>query len=111
MPTTALISLLQDRSFQFPQEIAQVAHLFHLDEKKLWEDIKRTPVEIKKAAACLEKVACDKHRRYFLQQLQKLDPSTDYQRRQYYWQELKAVNLRLQELEQIRQIKASEISG
>ena len=104
----SLISLLQDRSLQFPQEMAQVAHLFYLNEK-LSQDIPRASLLIRAAAACLEEVACDKHRHYFLQQLQKLNPSTDYQRRQYYWQELKAVNRRLQELEKIRQIKVSEI--
>jgi DNA primase len=68
-----LISLLQERSIKFPNEMAQVAHLFHLDEKRQ-EDLVRTPLLIRAAAACLEKVSYEKHRRYCLEQWQKLDP-------------------------------------
>ncbi|NER52111.1 MAG: DNA primase [Symploca sp. SIO1A3] len=107
----SLISLLQDRSLKFPQQIAQVAHLFHLDEKELWEDIARAPAEIQRAAACLEKVACEKHRRYCLQQWQKFQFSTDYQRMQYYSEELYAISQRIQELEQTRSFKISEVFG
>ncbi|NES22529.1 MAG: DNA primase [Symploca sp. SIO3E6] len=105
---SSLITLLQDRSLKFPEEIAQVAHLFHLDEKELW-DIDRTPAVIQKAAACLDKVACEKHRRYCLRQWQKLNPATDYQRRQHYMQEFYAVNKRIQELEQTRLSKISDV--
>jgi len=103
----SLISLLQDRSLKFPQEMAQVAHLFHLDEKKLWEDMSRTPVVIQRAAACLEKVACEKHRRYCIEQWQKLQFSTDDQRIRYYLQEFYAADQRIKELEQTRWLQTS----
>jgi DNA primase len=105
-----LISLLQDRSFEFPNEIAAVAHLFHLDERRQ-EDLVRAPLLIRAAAACLEKVSCEKHRRYCLEQWQKLDPSTDLKRREYYWQELYAVTQRILELDQLRQFNLSDIIG
>jgi DNA primase len=105
-----LISLLQDRSFEFPNEIAAVAHLFHLDERQQ-EDLVRAPLLIRAAAACLEKVSCEKHRRYCLEQWQKLDPSTDLKRREYYWQELYAVTQRILELDQLRQFNLSDIIG
>ncbi|HAG83744.1 MAG TPA: DNA primase [Cyanobacteria bacterium UBA12227] len=104
-----LISLLQDRNIQFPDQMAQVEHLFHLNEKYS-EDIIRAPLVIRAAAACLEMVAQEKHRRYCLEQWQKLDPSTDLKRKEYYCQELYAANRRLKELEQIRKIQFSDIT-
>lgn len=103
-----LISLLQDRSIQFPDEMAKVAHLFHLDEKQR-EDILRTPLVIRAAAACLEMVGCEKHRRYCLEQLQKLDPATDSSRRQYYWDECLQSAQRLKELEEFRKVPLLEV--
>ncbi|NET59478.1 MAG: DNA primase [Symploca sp. SIO2E6] len=104
--SNSLISLLQECSLQFSQEMAQVAHLFHPNEK-LSKDLTRASVLIPAAAACLEKVVCEKHKRYCLQQWQKLDPATDHQRRQYYLQEFYAINKRIKELEQTRLSKMS----
>ena len=103
-----LISLLQDRSMKFPDEMAQVAHLFHLDEKRQ-EDIVRTPLLIRAAAACLEKVTYEKHRLYCLEQWQKLDPATDLQRKQYYCQEFYEADQRIKQLDQLRQFNIEDI--
>ena len=103
-----LISLLQERSINFPNEIAQVTHLFHLDEKRQ-EDLVRTPLLIQAAAACLEKVTCEKRRRYCLEQWKQLDLSGDFQRKQYYWQEISAADQRIKELDQLRQFNISDI--
>ncbi|AOX01142.1 DNA primase [Moorena producens PAL-8-15-08-1] len=103
-----LISRLQDRSLQFPREMTQVAHLFHLDEA-CTEDILRAPMVIQAAAASLEIVALEKHRRYCLEQWQKIDLSNDSQRKQYYWQECQDANRRLIELEKIRQVGISDL--
>lgn len=103
-----LISRLQELSIEFPEEIAQITHLFHLDEKRR-EDLARSPLLIQAATACLEMVTYEKHRRYCLEQLQKLDLSTDIQRRQYYWQEFCQANQRLKELEQLRQFNIVDI--
>ncbi|MCP2731601.1 DNA primase [Limnofasciculus baicalensis] len=97
-----LISMLQERSIQFAKEMAQVNHLFHLSEK-CTEDIIRTPMVIRSAAACLEIVTSEKHRRYCLEQWQKLDPIIDLQRKEYYWQEFKLADKRIKELEPFRQ--------
>ncbi len=103
-----LISLLQERSLQFPNEIAQVAHLFHLDEKRQ-EDIVRSPLLIQAAAACLEKVSYEKHRHYCLEQWKKLDLSADWQRKQYYYKEFCEADQRIKELDQLRQFNISDI--
>ena len=103
-----LISLLQERRVKFPNQIAQVVHLFHLDEK-MQKDLARIPLLIRAATACLEKVTCEKHRRYCLEQWQKIDPLTDLQRKQYYWQEFYEADQRMKKLEQLRQFSISDI--
>jgi DNA primase len=103
-----LISLLQERSIEFPEQMRRVAHLFHLDEKRQ-EDIVRTPLLIQAATACMEKVSYEQHRRYCLEQWRKLDPATDLQRREYYWQEFRQAGQRIQQLEQLRQFNISDI--
>lgn len=103
-----LIAMLSERRLQFPEEMAQVIHLFHLDEKRQ-EDIVRTPLLIRAATACLEKVTCEKRRRYCLEQWQKLDPSTNLERREYYIQEFREVDQRIKELERLRLFNISDI--
>ncbi|HEY9605143.1 MAG TPA: DNA primase [Allocoleopsis sp.] len=103
-----LIGLLQERGLEFPEEMAQVAHLFHLDEKKQ-QDIVRTPLLIRAAVACLERVSCEKHRRYCLEQWQKLSPATDPERREYYSQEFYRIDQRIRELDRLRQFNIADI--
>jgi DNA primase len=103
-----LISLLQERRIQFPEEIAEVSYLFHLDENTQ-EDIFRAPLVIRYATACLEMVMCDKHRRYCIERWQKIDLSGDLERKQYYWQECSKAAQRIRELDQLRQNVLSDI--
>ncbi|HEY9728918.1 MAG TPA: DNA primase [Chroococcales cyanobacterium] len=103
-----LIGMLQDRGLEFPDEMAQVAHLFHLDEKKQ-QDIVRTPLLIRAAVACLERVACEKHRRYCLEQWQKPNPANDPDRREYYLQEFYRIDQRIRELDRLRQFNIADI--
>ena len=103
-----LISLLSECSLKYPEQMEQVAHLLHLDEKKQ-EELVRIPLLIRAAAACLEKVSYEKHRHYCLEQWQKLDPSTDAERKQYYFQEFSEADRRIKELDQLRQFNISDI--
>lgn len=103
-----LISLLQDISIQFPHEMGQVAHLFYLDEQQK-EDLVRTPLLIRAAAVCLEKVTYEKHRRYCLEQWQKLDPSADLERQKYYCQEFQEADQKIKQLDQQRQFNLLDI--
>ncbi|MBD0346802.1 MAG: DNA primase, partial [Coleofasciculus sp. Co-bin14] len=105
-----LLSLLQDCSIQFPTEIAQVAHLLHLDEKNK-EDLARTPLLIRATTACMERVSCEKHRRYCLEQWQKLEPGTHSERREYYFKEFCEIDRRIRELDQLRQFNITDIIG
>ncbi|MEQ9368582.1 MAG: DNA primase [Coleofasciculus chthonoplastes F3-SA18-01] len=103
-----LISLLQDRSIQFPEEMVLVEHLFHLNEKRS-EDLTRTPLAIRSAAACLEVVTWNKHKRYCLEQWQKLNFATDPKRKEYYSQGIREAYKRLQELQKMRQTNILDI--
>jgi DNA primase len=103
-----LISLLQDRSIQFPEEMVLVEHLFHLNEKRS-EDLTRTPLAIRTAAACLEVVTWNKHKRYCLEQWKKLNFATDPKRKEYYSQGIREAYKRLQELQKIRQTNILDI--
>lgn len=103
-----LISLLQDRSIQFPEEMVLVEHLFHLNEKRS-QDLTRTPLAIRTAAACLEVVTWNKHKRYCLEQWQKLNFTTDPKRKEYYSQGIREAYKRLQELQKMRQTNILDI--
>lgn len=93
-----LISLLQESSLEFPDQMSQVAHLFHLDEKRQ-EDIARARMQIRRSVASLEKVVYEQHKRYYLEQLL---TSEDLQRKKYYSQEIAKVHQRIEELDQQR---------
>ncbi|MEQ8752552.1 MAG: DNA primase [Coleofasciculus sp. G1-WW12-02] len=104
-----LISLLQDRSIQFPEEMVMVEHLFHLNEKQSIEDIIRTPLDIRTATASLEVVMWNKHKRYCLEQWKTLNVATDPNRKDYYSEGIKEAYKRLQELQKMRQANMLDI--
>ncbi|MBW4575097.1 MAG: DNA primase [Aphanothece sp. CMT-3BRIN-NPC111] len=94
-----LISLLQDHSIKFP---AEIAHLFHLDEKTQ-QEILRSPLVIRAAAASMERVMWEKNRRYYLKEYKKLDPSTDPERWNSCKQNFYDAERRIRELDEQRQ--------
>lgn len=99
-----LISLLQEQSLKFPEQMSQVAHLFHLDEKKQ-EDIARATLQIKASIACLEQIVYEQHKRYYLDELLTSD---DLQRKKYCSQEIEKANQRINELEPLRRMSELE---
>ncbi|GET38196.1 DNA primase [Microseira wollei] len=92
-----LLSKLQDRCLEFKQEMAQVQHLFHLDEKTQL-DIYCAEELIQSAVACQEKVMCEKQYSYFSELLKKTDPTKETERWQYFVNELYKTKQRLKEL-------------
>ncbi len=97
-----LVAYLQEANPQEADTLAEVAYLFHLNEKQV-QDIRRAPLLIRAAIAALERVTCEKHRQYCLDQWQRLDPQQDPDQWQYYSQEFYATQRRLQELDRERQ--------
>jgi len=105
-----LISLLQEKLIQFPEEFKKVKHLFHLDEKQERDRILRAPLLIRAAIASLEKVEWEKYRRHCLEEWHKIDEKIDPKGKQRYLQEFYNAEQRVKELEQERQFRFSEIT-
>jgi DNA primase len=97
-----LYSQLQDRLAQFPEQMNQLSHLFHLSETKHWQDSTRAPIMIRVAIASLEQVVKEKYRRYCQQQIQQFDPNTDAEKMQYYYQEIQNTIVQIRDLEKLR---------
>lgn len=95
-----LISKLQDLIITYPSQMERVNHLFYLDEHTA-QEIQRSPLVIRAAIACLEKVACEQQRKLYLDKLQESDRSNPEERQKYY-QLFYAAQQRLHQLEQQR---------
>ncbi len=99
-----LISTVQDRCLEFPEEMGLITHLFHLNEKAKTE-ILRTPQVIQAATACMERVLGEKRCRYYLELWQKADPNAEPE----LWQSYHNEKLRLQELDKQRQFSLTDL--
>jgi DNA primase len=105
-----LISLLQERCVDFFDQIAQIQHLFYLNEQTR-EDLDRANLLIRSAIAAMEKVACEKYRRYCLSQLQEIDPTQETKLGWHYWQELEKTEQKIKQLEKERLFSNLEVFG
>ncbi|MBD1999670.1 DNA primase [Leptolyngbya sp. FACHB-541] len=94
-----LIRQLRDRLTEFPDRLAQVNPLFHLDEKTQ-RDIVRAPLVVRAATACMERVMCEKRCRHFLSLWEKTDCAVASELSQYYQQQIYAEKQRIEELDQ-----------
>ncbi|WP_088242668.1 DNA primase [Calothrix rhizosoleniae] len=82
-PEYDLLSIVQDRCLEFPEEMDSLSHLFHLNEKTQ-KDILRIPLVIQDAMACIEIVIREKRYRHFLKLWQQTNPETEEW--QFYYQ-------------------------
>ncbi|WP_258556107.1 DNA primase, partial [Fischerella thermalis] len=103
-----LISRVQDRCLQFPEEMALVSHLFQLNERSK-KEILRTPQVVQATTACMERVLREKRYRHFLELWEQTDPQTEPQRWQSYYQAFYAEKLRLQQLDKQRQFSLTDL--
>lgn len=103
-----LISTLQDKYPEFPEEMGLVSHLFHLNEKTQ-KEILRTPQVVQAAIACMERVLREKRYRHFLELWQETDPEVEPERWQSYYQAFYTEKLRLQELDRQRQFSITDL--
>lgn len=106
-----LITKLQEKTGEFHREMAQVAHLFHIDEFRQLDIlvISRISELIRAAVARMEQVICEKRYRYYLDLWQKTDLSEDPERSQLYYQEFHIAKLRSQELEEFCKVSISDL--
>jgi DNA primase len=104
-----LISTVQDRCLEFPEEMKSVTHLFHLNEKTQKDIISHHDKLIQAATACMERVIREKRCRHFWELLDQTDPEAEPQRWQSYYQAFYAEKQRLQELERQRQFSIADL--
>ena len=93
-----LISKLQDRAVEYPQEMAQVSHLFYLDEKTEM-DIDRAKEQIRAAIARIEQIMSEKQYRLLGELWQKTDRFAQPELWEKYGQELEYYKKRSEELD------------
>ncbi|HEY9845856.1 MAG TPA: DNA primase, partial [Candidatus Caenarcaniphilales bacterium] len=98
---TNLISQLQDHCIEFAPQMAQVYHLFHLDEKTERDTLHPSCI-IQAATACMERVICEKRYRQFIKLWQTTDCSTATEVSQFYQQQIYREKRRMEELDQQR---------
>ncbi|WP_017317479.1 DNA primase [Mastigocladopsis repens] len=104
-----LLTTVQDRCLEFPEEIKLVTHLFHLNEKTQKDIISHHDKLIQAATACMERVLCEKRCRHFWELFDQTDPEAEPEKWQSYYQAFYAEKQRLQELERQRQFSLSEL--
>lgn len=103
-----LLYQLQDQLNEFPEQMNQLWHLFYLEEKAS-KDLQRPQLVLQAAIATLEQIACEKQKRYCLQQWQNLDPNTDEATIRYYIEQFYQAQQQLESLKQQRQFSIHEI--
>lgn len=103
-----LLSLLRDRSPEFPSDMSQVCRMLELDEKTS-TDIERAPLIIRSATANLEKVVCEKRRRHLLDLWKSTDIMTNPDLGQHYQQRIQAEDRRILELDRLRQTQFNDL--
>lgn len=101
----ALLSLFQERGMD---NFEILAPLFYLGEKQA-RDISRPKLVMKAAIATMEQLACEKRKRYCLEQWQQLDPNTEADRFSYYYQEFYATQRRIEQLNAERQVSIQDL--
>jgi DNA primase len=105
-----LISRLQERCLDHPGYGDRVVLLFQLDEK-IERDLLRAPLVIRTAVACMERVLCEKRRRYFLDRWQQTDLATHPDESRYLQQQIYRENQRIDELDRLqRQISFADLA-
>jgi DNA primase len=104
-----LISIVQDRCLEFPEEISLVSHLFNLSEKSQKEIISRHNKLIQAATACMELVLREKRCRHLCELFEQIDPEVEPKKWESYCKVFYLEKLQLQQLERQRQFSLAEL--
>ncbi|NET86833.1 MAG: DNA primase [Kamptonema sp. SIO1D9] len=108
-----LISQVQNRMLEYPEEMTQVSQLFYIDEEitgKQGEDIDRTPLIMRAALNSLEQAVLEGRKRYCVEMWNKLDLATERSRQEYYSQEIINLRQRIYQLEKQRSFSIIDIT-
>jgi DNA primase len=98
-----LILKLQDSFIEYPQQLNQISHLFHLNEFSE-KQVCRPPLAIRSAIACIEQILSIKRRRLALNMWQKIDAAISREEAEEYHQQFLAEQEWIRELERLRQV-------
>jgi DNA primase len=104
-----LISQLQDYCVEFSNEMAQISHLFHLDEK-IERDILRPTLQIQSAIASMERVICAKRYYHFVKLWKETDCFAHSELCQFYQQQFDNEYQRIKELDRQRYVSGSDLA-
>ncbi|AKG21708.1 DNA primase [Calothrix sp. 336/3] len=96
-----LLTAVQQRCLEFPEETDLVSHIFHLNEKAK-KEIQRTPQVIQAAIACMEIAISEKRCRYFRESWEQTEPEKEPEQYKYYADAFTKEKRNLQELEKQR---------
>ncbi|MEM6753279.1 MAG: DNA primase [Cyanobacteria bacterium P01_C01_bin.38] len=105
--TAELISTLQDRYLEFPEQMAMISHLFYLNETAQ-KQIIRTPQVILRATLGMERVWREKRYRHFRELWERTDSETQPEQWESYYQAFIAEKQRLSELDKQRCFNVGE---
>jgi DNA primase len=96
-----LISRLQDSCWETPDKLANLEHLFHLDEKTK-KDILRAPLEIRSTVATIELIMSKKRQSLWLNMWQETNLSADRELAKKYQEKFYSESQWIEELERLR---------
>ncbi|MEO1183733.1 MAG: toprim domain-containing protein, partial [Cyanobacteria bacterium J06636_27] len=102
-----LISALQDRYIEFPDQMEMISHLFYLNETAQ-KQIIRTPQVILRATLSMERVLREKRYRHFRELWERTDPEKESQQWESYYQAFMAEKKQLSELDKQRCFNVGE---
>lgn len=93
------------QSLEYEKPLQSILYL----EETTRTDLQRPGLVIKAAIATLEQTACEKQKRYCLQQWQQLDPNTNQETINYYMEQFYEAQRQLELLKQQRQFSIQDI--
>ncbi len=98
-----LILRLQDSLIEYPNQLNQISHLFHLNELSE-KNVYRAPLVIRSALACIEQIISMKRRRIALNMWENTDAASNCEEALEYHQQFLAEQEWIRELERLRQV-------
>jgi DNA primase len=103
------LSILRDRSSEFPTDMSRVCRYLELDETTS-VNIERAGLIVRSAAATLEKIGCEKRARHFKDLWEKTDITTNAELSAHYHKQMQSEKKRIQALDRQRQIQFDDLT-
>ena len=105
-----LILKLQDSFIEYPNQLNQISHLFHLNELSE-KQVCRPPLAIRSAVACIEQILSIKRRRIAMNMWQKTNTTSSREQAEEYHQQFRAEQEWIEELERLRQVNFYDLTA